>query len=48
MKKDINKYLAEVGSKGGRKSRRSLSPEQARAMVKAREKKKKAKDPKDG
>lgn len=32
-------YLAEIGRKGGKKSRRKLTPEQARAMVKAREKK---------
>lgn len=34
-------YLAEIGRKGGKKSRRKLTPEQARAMVKAREKKRK-------
>ena len=32
---------AEMGRKGGKKSRRVLTPEQARAMVEAREKKKK-------
>jgi hypothetical protein len=42
MKKDIKKYLAEIGSKGGKKSRRTLSPEEAKKMVAAREKKKKA------
>ena len=48
MKKTaVSKYLAEIGKKGGEKSKRKLTPEQARDMVKAREKKKKAKDPKD-
>jgi len=37
--KEISHYLA---SKGGRKSRRTLTPDQARAMVAARENKKKA------
>lgn len=32
---------AEMGRKGGKKSRRSLTPEQARAMVQARERKRK-------
>jgi len=32
---------AEMGRKGGRISRRVLTPEQARAMVRARERKKK-------
>lgn len=30
-------YLAVIGRKGGTKSRRTLSPEQARAMVRVRE-----------
>jgi hypothetical protein len=37
----FKKYLAEIGRKGGQKSRRILTPEQARAMVIAREQKKK-------
>ena len=41
MKKDIKKYLSEIGRKGGKASRRVLTPEQAREMVKAREKKRK-------
>lgn len=41
MKKEIKEYLAKIGSKGGKKSRRVLTPEQAREMVKAREAKKK-------
>ncbi len=39
----IQKYLSEIGRKGGQKSRRTLTPEQARAMVVAREKKRKKK-----
>jgi hypothetical protein len=31
------RYLAEIGRRGGMRSRRTLSPEQARAMVAARE-----------
>lgn len=34
---DIRRYLAEIGSRGGRKSRRALSPEAARDMVKVRD-----------
>lgn len=34
---DAKKYLAMIGSKGGKKSRRKLTPEQARAMVASRE-----------
>jgi hypothetical protein len=33
----VRKYLAEIGARGGRKSRRTLAPEDARAMVKVRE-----------
>ena len=33
----IRRYLAEIGARGGRKSRRVLDPETARAMVRARE-----------
>ena len=33
------KYLATIGSIGGKKSRRTLTTEQAQAMVKARESK---------
>jgi len=33
----IRRYLAEIGSRGGRKSRRALSPEAARNMVRVRE-----------
>lgn len=39
----IRKYLAKIGSKGGAKSKRVLTPEQARAMVAAREAKRKKK-----
>jgi hypothetical protein len=34
---DIKGYLAEIGARGGRKSRRTLTSEDARAMVKVRE-----------
>jgi hypothetical protein len=37
----VKKYLASIGSVGGKKSRRTLTPEQARAMVKVREAKQK-------
>lgn len=33
----IRRYLAEIGSRGGRKSRRTLDPETARTMVRVRE-----------
>lgn len=33
----IRKYLAEIGAKGGRVSRRTLDPDTARAMVRVRE-----------
>lgn len=38
----VTAYLAEIGSKGGKKSRRKLTADQARAMVAAREAKKKS------
>ena len=33
----VRKYLAQIGAKGGRRSRRTLDPETARAMVRLRE-----------
>jgi hypothetical protein len=33
----IRRYLAEIGARGGRKSRRKLDPETAREMVRVRE-----------
>ncbi len=33
----ITEYLAEIGRRGGRKSRRTLDPETARSMVRVRE-----------
>jgi hypothetical protein len=33
----VREYLAEIGRRGGRKSRRSLDPETARDMVRVRE-----------
>jgi hypothetical protein len=37
MDTNISQYLSEIGRKGGRKSRRSLSSETARDMVRVRE-----------
>ena len=37
MKRSISAYLAEIGRRGGRKSRRVLDSETARAMVRVRE-----------
>jgi len=39
---EVRAYLARIGSKGGKASRRTLTPEQAKAMVLAREKKRRA------
>ncbi len=33
----VRKYLAEIGARGGRKSRRALTPSAARSMVRIRE-----------
>ena len=37
MKSAVREYLAEIGRRGGRKSRRALDPGTAREMVKVRE-----------
>ncbi|MDD5718209.1 MAG: hypothetical protein PHQ53_00805 [Candidatus Krumholzibacteria bacterium] len=37
MATQLRRYLAEIGRRGGRKSRRKLDPEQARMMVRVRE-----------
>ena len=37
MDESVTSYLAEIGRRGGRKSRRVLDPESARAMVRVRE-----------
>jgi hypothetical protein len=37
MDRSIKKYLASIGSKGGKKSRRKLDPKTAREMVRLRE-----------
>jgi len=39
----VRKFLSEIGRKGGKKSKRTLTSEQARKMVEAREKKRKRK-----
>jgi hypothetical protein len=40
----IKEYFAKIGAKGGKKSRRTLTPKQARDMVKTREAKRKKKN----
>ncbi len=37
MERNVKAYLAEIGRRGGRKSRRVLDPETARTMVRVRE-----------
>ncbi len=37
MERNVKAYLAEIGRRGGRKSRRVLDPTTARAMVRVRE-----------
>lgn len=37
MEEAIRTYLAEIGRRGGRKSRRALDPDTARDMVRVRE-----------
>ncbi len=37
MDEQVREYLASIGRRGGRASRRSLDPEVARSMVKVRE-----------
>ena len=37
MDENTRQYLAEIGRRGGRKSRRRLDPETAREMVRVRE-----------
>lgn len=37
MNRAVRDYLAEIGRKGGRVSRRRLTPEAARSMVRVRE-----------
>jgi hypothetical protein len=39
MQKSVKKYLSEIGRKGGQKSRRVLTIEQAKAMRNARKEK---------
>jgi hypothetical protein len=43
LNKNLREYFAKIGSKGGKKSKRTLTTAQARAMVKAREAKRKKK-----
>ena len=37
MDQKVRAYLASIGARGGRKSRRQLSPDQAQAMVRVRQ-----------
>ncbi len=37
MQDSVRNYLASIGQRGGRASKRTLSPEEARLMVKIRE-----------
>lgn len=37
MDQNVHRWLAEIGRRGGRKSRRALTPEDARMMVMVRE-----------
>jgi len=37
MDPSVRNWLAEIGRRGGKKSRRTLAPEAARAMVRVRE-----------
>jgi len=39
--KVVREFLRKIGAKGGKKSRRTLTTEQARAMVEAKRKKRK-------
>lgn len=44
MKKTaVSKYMAQIGAKGGKASKRTLTPEQSKAMLAAREAKRAAK-----
>ncbi len=43
MKADLKKYLAKIGSRGGKASRRQITPEQQAAMQEARKAAKAAK-----
>ena len=40
MKESIRKYLSKIGRKGGKKSKRKLTSDQAKEMVRIRELKK--------
>ena len=42
MKKELKKYLAEIGAKGGKASRRKITPEQQAAMQEARKAKRRS------
>jgi hypothetical protein len=43
MDKKIREYMAKIGSKGGKMAKHTLTTKQAKAMVAARERKRKRK-----
>jgi len=36
LNKDVREYFAKIGSKGGKNSKRKITPQQQKAMQKAR------------
>ena len=42
MKKELKKYLSEIGAKGGKASRRKITPEQQAVMQEARKAKRRS------
>lgn len=46
MKQSVSKYLSEIGRRGGKKSRRVLTSEQAKAMAQAKKDKHARNNPK--
>lgn len=42
VKNELKKYLAEIGAKGGKASRRKITPEQQAAMQEARKAKRRS------
>lgn len=43
LPREISEYMSKIGAEGGKKSKRTLTPDQARRMVEAREKKRREK-----
>ncbi|MGE5445182.1 MAG: hypothetical protein ACM3SR_11380 [Ignavibacteriales bacterium] len=44
MNEEIKEYLSKIGRKGGKISKRKLTPEQSREMTKIREERRKKKN----